>query len=209
MPEPRILAASDRTLLVSWGDEISPALQRRVANLTRALAGAPVLNLHPGYATLLVSFDPLRISHGELRRTIENALASPPVAETPARIVEIPVRYDGPDLADVAAHTGLTPERVVELHASADYLVYFLGFSPGFPYLGGMPPELATPRLASPRKRVPAGSVAIGGTQTGVYPVESPGGWRIIGRTEMKLFDASADPPAVLRMGDTVRFAAC
>jgi len=100
----------------------------------------------------------------------------------------------------------LSPERVIELHSAATYLVYFLGFSPGFPYLGGLPPELATPRLATPRKRTPAGSVAIGGSQAGVYPTDSPGGWRIIGRTPLRLFDAKASPPALLAMGDTVRF---
>ncbi len=109
-------------------------------------------------------------------------------------------------LADVARHTGLSAERVVELHVSAEYRVYFLGFSPGFPYLGGMPPELTTPRLPAPRKRVPLGSVAIGGAQTGIYSVESPGGWRLIGRTAMRLFDAEAEPPAALQIGDRVRF---
>ncbi len=126
-----------------------------------------------------------------------------------SRLVEIPVRYGGefgPDLADVARHTGLTPERVVEMHAAAEYLVYFLGFAPGFAYLGGLPPELATPRLSAPRKRVPAGSVAIGGNQTGVYPIESPGGWRIIGHTDAKLFDPNAAEPVLLRMGDRLRF---
>ena len=130
-------------------------------------------------------------------------------AAAESRLVEIPVRYGGefgPDLPDVARHTGLTPERVIEMHAAAEYLVYFLGFAPGFAYLGGLPPELATPRLSAPRKRVPAGSVAIGGNQTGVYPIESPGGWRIIGHTDAKLFDPSAAEPVLLRMGDRLRF---
>ena len=125
------------------------------------------------------------------------------------RLVEIPVRYGrefGPDLEDVARHTGLTPERVIEMHSEAEYLVYFLGFAPGFSYLGGLPPELATPRLPAPRKRVPAGSVAIGGNQTGVYPIASPGGWRIIGHTNTKLFDPDAAEPVLLRMGDRLRF---
>jgi KipI family sensor histidine kinase inhibitor len=123
--------------------------------------------------------------------------------------MEIPVSYGGefgPDLADVARHTGLTPERVVEMHAGAEYLVYFLGFAPGFAYLGGLPPELTTPRLTAPRKHVPAGSVAIGGNQTGVYPIASPGGWRIIGHTDAKLFEPGAPDPVLLRMGDRVRF---
>src|SRR5262249_55828790 len=126
-----------------------------------------------------------------------------------SRTIDIPVCYGGecgPDLEDVARHTGLAPAEVIARHSAVTYLVYFLGFSPGFPYLGGLAPELATPRLSAPRKRVPAGSVAIGGRQTGVYPVESPGGWRIIGRTDLRLFDPNAEPPALLRTGDSVRF---
>ncbi len=112
----------------------------------------------------------------------------------------------GPDLEDVARHAGLQPERVVEIFSAAEYLVYFVGFATCFPYLGGLPPELATPRLAAPRKHVPAGSVAIGGAQAGIYPLASPGGWRLIGRTALRLFDPSAEPPPLLRMGDRVRF---
>ncbi len=129
----------------------------------------------------------------------------------PARTIEIPVSYGGvfgPDLDDVARHTGLSPERIVEMHSAARYLVYFLGFSPGFPYLGGLPPELATPRLPAPRKRVPAGSIAIGGSHAGIYPMDSPGGWRLIGRTTVRLFHTEATPPALLRTGDEVRFVA-
>jgi len=114
----------------------------------------------------------------------------------------------GPDLEDVARHTGLSPERVVELFTAAVYPVYFVGFSTCFPYLGGLPAELATPRLPAPRKHVPEGSVAIGGSQAGVYPLASPGGWRLIGRTTLQLFDRQATPPPLLRMGDHVRFLA-
>ena len=185
---------------------------RQVRRLTEAFAELPVgvRNLHPAFASVLVDFDPRRRSHAEMEALIRERLAGAHeggVAE--ARLVEIPVSYggaDGPDLEDVARHTGLTAERVVELHAAADYLVYFVGFSPGFPYLGGMRAELATPRLPAPRTRVPAGSVAIGGAQTGVYPMESPGGWRLIGRTALRLFDAAAERPALLRTGDRVRF---
>jgi KipI family sensor histidine kinase inhibitor len=119
------------------------------------------------------------------------------------------VRYGGevgPDLEDVARHTGLAPERVIEVFSAAEYFVYFVGFSTCFPYLGGLPPELATPRLAAPRKQVPAGSVAIGGAQAGLYPLASPGGWRIIGRTDLRLFDPEGAPPGLLRMGDRIRF---
>jgi KipI family sensor histidine kinase inhibitor len=172
-----------------------------------------ILNVHPAYASVLIDFDPRRRGHEEVAELVRRALGShingvERDAEQP-RTVEVPVRYggeSGPDLEDVARHAGLAPPDVIRLHAGAQYLVYFLGFSPGFPYLGGMPPELATPRLAAPRRTVPAGSVAIGGSQTGVYPAESPGGWRIIGRSPLRLFDPDADPPAVLRAGDHVRF---
>lgn len=169
-----------------------------------------ILNLHPAFASVLIDFDPRRWSHAEIEAMVRERISeSAPAAPPEPRTIEIPVRYGGefgPDLGAVARHTGLTAERVIELHASAEYLVYFLGFSPGFPYLGGMPPELATPRLPAPRKSVPAGSVAIGGAQTGIYPMPSPGGWRIIGCTPLQLFDPESDPPARLRMGDRLRF---
>lgn len=207
-----IRPASDRSLLVSFGDEISLETHRHVLRLASAFQSLPagILNLHPAYASVLIDFDPRRLSHDVVEALVRHGMAVPEQRTAPvARIIEIPVCYGGsfgPDLEDVARHTGLTAARVVELHASAQYLVYFLGFSPGFPYLGGLPAELATPRLAAPRKIVPVGSVAIGGSQTGVYPVDSPGGWRIIGRTSLRLFDPTAEPPALLRIGDTVRF---
>lgn len=129
--------------------------------------------------------------------------------EPESRIIDIPVIYGGeagPDLPDVARHTGLTQKQVVELHSSIDYVVWFLGFQPGFPYLGGLPENLATPRRAEPRVRVPVGSVAIGGAQTGIYPLETPGGWNLIGRTELPLFNPSLSEPVLLRPGDTLRF---
>jgi KipI family sensor histidine kinase inhibitor len=206
-----IRPASDRSLLLSFGDEISFDAHLAVARLTRCLLGVRgILNLHPAYTSVLVDFDPRLRSHAQVEALVLERLASH-AAEAPPepRHVEIPVRYGGefgPDLSDVARHTGLTEQRVVELHAAAEYLVYFVGFATCFPYLGGLPPELATPRLAAPRKQVPAGSVAIGGAQAGIYPLASPGGWRLIGRTRLMLFDPSASPPPLLRMGDRVRF---
>jgi inhibitor of KinA len=206
-----IRPASDRSLFISFGDEISIEAHRAVVRLTRGLEGARgILNLHPAYASVLVDFDPRLCDHAHIEALVRERMESArEQAADPLRLVEIPVRYGGefgPDLADVARHAGLAPERVVELHAGADYLVYFVGFATSFPYLGGLPPELATPRLAAPRKHVPAGSVAIGGNQAGIYPVASPGGWRLIGRTAVRLFDAEASPPPLLRMGDHVRF---
>jgi KipI family sensor histidine kinase inhibitor len=207
-----ICPASDRSLLIAFGETISLETHRRVFHLTRALEGARgILNLHPAYASLLVEFDPRLRDHDQIEALVRRCAAdyaeSSHAAET--RLVEIPVHYGGefgPDLADVAAHTSLTPERVIEMHSEAEYLVYFLGFAPGFAYLGGLPGELTTPRLSAPRKHVPAGSVAIGGNQTGVYPIASPGGWRIIGHTDAKLFDPGAAEPVLLRMGDRLRF---
>ena len=208
-----IRPASDCSFLVEFGSEISLDIHEQVSRLTYALQNIRgIRNLHPAYASVLVEFDPRFRAHEEMEALIrEHADPGRSLAfRTPPRIVEIPVKYGGsfgPDLADVAAHTGLTPDRVVEIHAAGQYKVYFLGFMPGFAYLGGLAPELATPRLSTPRKQVPAGSVAIGGNQTGVYPWTSPGGWRIIGHTDAKLFDATAAEPVLLRMGDLVRFA--
>ncbi|MBI4877015.1 MAG: 5-oxoprolinase subunit PxpB [Acidobacteria bacterium] len=207
-PEPVITPASDCSLLVCFGEQISLASHRRVRGFLRRFAAPGVVNLHPAYASVLISFDPLRTSHAELAPAARAAAAAgEPEAES--RLVEIPVLYGGefgPDLAGVAALNGLTPEQVIAIHSSAEYTVCFLGFSPGFPYLGGLPEAIATPRLAAPRKLVPAGSVAIGGSQAGIYPAASPGGWRILGRTPLELFRADREPPALLEMGDRVRF---
>lgn len=206
-----IRPASDRSILISFGDEISAELHRQVMQLTRMLHGERgILNLHPAFSTVLVDFDPRLRTHAAVENLVRERLSE--ASHLPAsepRKVEIPVRYGGefgPDLEDVARHHGLTPGRVVDLHSAAEYEVYFVGFSTCFPYLGGLPAELATPRLAAPRKLVPAGSIGIAGAQAGVYPLASPGGWRLIGRTPERLFDPAAEPPALLRMGDRVRF---
>jgi KipI family sensor histidine kinase inhibitor len=210
---PRIVPASDHALLVSFGGEISPANGERVRRLAAALEARPVagvLNLHPAYSSLLVRFDPLEVRGEEIASALESVLRDldrVPLREP--RRVEIPVLYGGehgPDLADVAAHCGLSEEEVVRAHSEGDYEVSFLGFTPGFPYLAGLDASLAVPRLPTPRKRVPAGSVAIGGSQTGVYPLASPGGWRLIGWTPLRLFDPAREPISLLAMGDRVRF---
>ncbi|MFN7994509.1 MAG: 5-oxoprolinase subunit PxpB [Bryobacteraceae bacterium] len=210
-PGPRIEIAGDRSLLVIFGEAISPDSHRQVLRMTRCFSEIPaVTNVHPAYASVLVDFDPLRTTHDEIEERARYFLTHADAAPLPEpRRIEIPVHYggdDGPDLDEVARLAGRTPEEVIALHSGADYLVYFLGFSPGFPYLGGMPEEIAVPRLDTPRRRVPAGSVAIGGHQTGVYPLASPGGWRIIGRTPLHLFQPDANPPVLLQMGDHVTF---
>ncbi|HUE03792.1 MAG TPA: 5-oxoprolinase subunit PxpB [Bryobacteraceae bacterium] len=207
----RTIDTSDRSLLVVFDDRISLPAHRDVLRLTPLLRSVPgVTNVHPAYASILIDFDPRKIRHRDVERAAAELFAQAVSAPFPEpRHLEIPVAYGGeygPDLVAVAELTGHTPDDVVAIHSGAEYLVYFLGFLPGFPYLGGLTESIAVPRLETPRQRVPAGSVAIGGSQTGVYPMASPGGWRIIGRTPLRLFDPAADPPALLRMGDHVRF---
>ena len=184
-----------------------------VRKLLRLLALEPVAgvrNLHPAYCSLLIKFDALRMRHDELEAILRQYLERLDEVKLPEpRHVEIPVCYGGefgPDLAEVCAMHGMTPAQAIELHASAEYRVYFLGFVPGFAYLGELPKDLVTARLATPRKRVPAGSVGIAGNQTGVYPFATPGGWRLIGRTPLKMFRADRDGLSLLSIGDGVRF---
>lgn len=209
----RFLPAGDRGLVVEFGSAISLELNDQVRALAQALAGAAVPGLCevvPTYRSLGIEYDPARIAYGELTGRIADLLGRLDAgALPPARRVEIPTCYGGehgPDLADVAAHTGLSPEEVVRLHSQTEYPVFMIGFTAGFAYLGGLPERLHTPRLTSPRTRVPRGSVGIGGGQTGAYAAETPGGWRLIGRTPMPLFDPQADPPTPLLAGDRVRF---
>jgi KipI family sensor histidine kinase inhibitor len=205
-----IRPASDRSLQVVFGDRISEEAYAAVARLTHGLTGArEVLNLHPAYTSVLIDFDPRRYTHERIEALVHACLEGPAAPEPEPHQVEIPVEFGGqcgPDLEDVARHAGLPPEGVIERFTGALYQVYFVGFSTCFPYLGGLPAELATPRLSAPRKHVSEGSVAIGGPQAGVYPLASPGGWRLIGRTRLRLFDPQAVPPPLLRMGDRVRF---
>jgi KipI family sensor histidine kinase inhibitor len=154
---------------------------------------------------LLCSFDPDVTTSNRLAESVE-AIDIGNATVVPGRLHEIPVRYHGPDLERVASHAGLTAEDVVELHAQTEYLVYCLGFAPGFVYCGEVPAAIATPRLDSPRTKVPPGSVGIAGRQTGIYAVESPGGWNLIGSTEMKLFDPTRSEPSPFAPGDRIRF---
>ncbi len=183
---------------------------RRLLRLLESEPIAGVRNLHPAYCSLLVKFDALRWQHEELEGKLREYIERLREVRLPdAREVEIPVCYGGefgPDLDEVAALHGMTPKKVIELHASTTYRVYFLGFVPGFAYLGELPEALVTPRLAAPRKKVPAGSVGIAGNQTGVYPFETPGGWRLLGRTPMAMFRTDRDGLSLVAIGDRVRF---
>ncbi len=200
---------AERALLCSVPPPASLDVQRRFwAMADRAGAWPGVVDAYPGMNSLTVLFDD-EADPAQLEAALAQAWERGESVNASGRIVEIPVRYggdDGPDLADVAAHTGLTPEEVVRRHSAGSYTVYFLGFQPGFAYLGGLDPALATPRRSEPRLAVPAGAVGIGGEQTGVYPAAAPGGWQLIGRTELALFEPERDPPSLLAPGDTVRF---
>lgn len=194
-------------------NQITLQANEKVRKLLRLLQLEPVVgirNLHPAYCSLLVKFDALKLRHEEVEEMLRKYLGRLEEMNLPEpRRVEIPVCYGGeygPDLSDVAAMHGMAPAEIVELHASAEYLVYFLGFVPGFAYLGELPKELVTPRLAAPRKKVPAGSVGIAGNQTGVYPFATPGGWRLLGRTPIKMFREERDRLSLLSIGDRVRF---
>ena len=209
---PELRHASDHSLLVTFAEEISLVSHQLVKTAFLALQrdGLPgVTNLHPAYASLLVSYEPASIDREELRALVAERLETVDLTELPeAPVREIPVVYGGeggPDLKAVADGCGLAEAEVVRQHASGAYVVSFLGFSPGFPYLAGMPAAIAVPRHPTPRTRVEAGSVAIAGTQTGIYPLASPGGWQVIGRTPLELFDPGRMPPALLAIGDRVR----
>lgn len=213
LSQPRFLLAGDAALVVEFGDEIDLEINRRVHALARALAEQSLPGLGeavPTYRSLLVHYDSLYLSHAEVEAYASEALRRCGEAPPPEpRLIEIPTIYGGehgPDIAFVAKHNGISVEEVIRLHSEATYTIYMLGFTPGFPYLGGLPETLATPRLDTPRQRVRAGSVGIAGSQTGVYPLATPGGWRLIGWTPVALFDPARTPPALLQPGDQVRF---
>jgi KipI family sensor histidine kinase inhibitor len=198
---------------VTLGDRVERATHERVLALAERLRAAPpagMLELVPGYATLTVFFDPAVADADALRHRLSELAAAPDPpreaehAERP--LVVLPTRYNGPDLDDVAERTGLTRDQVVDLHSARVYRVYLLGFAPGFAYLGDLDAALVLPRRREPRPRVAPGSVAIAGAQTGVYPLATPGGWHLLGRTEIRLFDPNRESPALLHPGDRVRF---
>jgi inhibitor of KinA len=203
-----IVPLGDSALLVRLGaiDPLAAGEQLRNAQLPG------VVEITSAYTTLALYLDREGVEFADwLSIQVRQLLSTSELVRrnTAPRLVEIAVCYEGdfaPDLREVAHHCGLREREVIRRHTSAVYTVSCIGFTPGFPYLSGLPPELATPRRATPRKQVPAGAVAIGGSQTGVYPQESPGGWNIIGRTPRRLFDANAEPPALLAAGDEVRF---
>lgn len=209
----RYLPAGERGLVVEFGDAISIEINNQVRALALDLEAAAIPGLIetvPTYRSLGIEYDPLALSFEEAERKIREVAATLDPGTLPApRRVEIPTVYGGvygPDLPFVAEHAGLSEAEVIRLHSQTMYHVYMIGFSAGFAYLGGLPERLHTPRLPSPRIKVPKGSVAIGGSQTGAYAAETPGGWRIVGRTYVNLFDPLQAIPTPMQPGDTVQF---
>lgn len=213
MADVRYLPAGDRALLADFGNEINEGINLRVAALTRQIEERHwdgVTEVLPTFRSVLVSYDPLKLDFDALVRLLS---ALPPAqaqsAGTKKRIFEIPVCYGarfGADLRDGCALTGLSADEIIALHSGRDYRIYMLGFLPGFPYLGDMDARLTMPRLKNPRTKIPAGSVGIGGSQTGIYPLDSPGGWRLIGATPVRLYDPAREKPILYEAGDYIRF---
>jgi KipI family sensor histidine kinase inhibitor len=210
----RFLASGDTALVVELGDGIDARVSALVLALAQRVAAAAiagVIEVVPTFRSLMVHYDPLRVTRAELEHAVAPLLTRLEPSPQPGRRFRIPVCYDesvGLDLATVAARTGLTVPELVARHTATEFRVYMTGFLPGFPYLGGLPRELCLPRRDTPRLTVPRGSVAIAMDMTCIYSLESPGGWHVLGRTPVQLFDLDRDPPALLAAGDTVCFAA-
>ncbi len=214
-PVPRVLDAGDSCLVAEFGTTVDRALNARVQALKAALSretGAGIVELVPTYRSLAVYYDPCRIERNILKSRIETLCENMDASGSEkGRVVRIPVCYGGsygPDLENVCARTGLSAEDVISRHTGRDTYCFMLGFTPGFAYLGGMDETLATPRLENPRTLIPAGSVGIAGSQTGIYPIDSPGGWQLIGRTPLSIFDPLREPPTLIEAGDWIRFEA-
>jgi len=212
--KPTISPVGDRAISIDFGQVIDPTINRHIRQTIeriKALQLDGIIELVPTYCALLVEYDAMLYSYSEICNIIEPTLEEGMTNTTNelVTVVEVPTVYGGefgPDLSFVASHNHLSEDEVISIHSGTDYLVYMLGFIPGFTYLGGMNPRIATPRLSSPRTLIPAGSVGIAGEQTGTYPSDSPGGWQIIGRTPVTMYDMSKAQAALLNAGDYVRY---
>jgi len=209
----KILTAGDASILVEFGKEINPEINRKIAatvQLMREQHIEGVVDVIPSFCALLINYDPRVIGYEEIKGRIRDLLKLEIKAGAERKkIFEIPVCYGGdfgPDIQTIAEHAGLTEQEVIDIHSSRDYLIYMLGFLPGFCYLGGLDERIFTPRLASPRIKIDAGSVGIGGSQTGIYPLDSPGGWQLMGKTPVKTYDPDREIPILVEAGDYIRF---
>lgn len=210
---PRILPTGDRALTVEFGNEIDELINARLMGFIKVLGEARIKGVEefvPSFRAVLIHYNPSILSYAQMVKHVESALAKPfQIESRKKRIVQIPVCYDseyGPDINFVAEHAGISVEEVIRIHSSKPYLIYMLGFQPGFPYLGGLDEKIHTPRLENPRLKLEAGSVGIGGKQTGLYPMESPGGWQIIGLTPVRCYNPEKADPIPYRAGDYIQF---
>ena len=213
MPDIRILTAGDTALLIEFGKEINPETNRKITALVQLMREQHIegiVDVIPAFCSLLINYDPRVLSYEELKERMEHLLKMETKTEaTRKRIFEIPVCYGGeygPDIENIAEHAGLSVDEVIKIHSSKDYLIYMLGFLPGFTYLCGLDERIHTPRLASPRLKIRAGSVGIGGSQTGIYPLDSPGGWQLMGMTPVRTYDPERQTPILVEAGDYIRF---
>ena len=213
MSEVRYLVSGDSSVCVEFGNEISPDINRKIRAFKIAVekSGIPgIVETVPTYRSLLVHYKPEVIGYKAITEIFKSLMGTLDNIEIPPpTVIEIPVLYGGemgPDIENVASHTGKTVEEVIKIHTSQEYLIYMIGFIAGFPYLGGMSKEIATPRLKEPRVKIDGGSVGIAGEQTGIYPLDSPGGWQLIGRTPLKLYDAEREKPVLLEAGQYIKF---
>lgn len=213
MSEVKFLLTGDTSLTVEFGNEISEDINAKIRAFNIALESSKlpgIVETVPTYRSLMVHYDPGVIRYAALLKKLQGLLGKlDQIQIPPSEVLEIPVLYggeEGPDLEFVAQHHGKTPEEVVRIHTATEYLIYMLGFTPGFTYLGGMSEEIATPRLKTPRVKIPAGSVGIAGAQTGVYPIDSPGGWQLIGRTPVRMYDPDRETPILPQAGQYIKF---
>ena len=213
MKKAKILTAGDSALLIEFEQKIAPEINAQITAFVHLLKGQHiegVTDLIPAFASLLINYDPRVIRYKDLKARIEELLKIEVSEEAgEARVFEIPVCYGGeygPDIANIAENAGISEQEVIDIHCSKDYLIYMLGFLPGFVYLGGLDERIHTPRLANPRISIPAGSVGIAASQTGIYPLNSPGGWQLLGMTPVKTYDPERETPILVEAGDYIRF---
>ncbi len=209
----KILTAGDSALLVEFGKEINEDINRKITAVVKMIKEQRIegiVELIPSFCALVIQYDPRVISYDEMKNRVKGILELDiTLGENGKRIFEIPVCYGGefgPDIETIAQNAGLSVEKVIQIHSSRDYLIYMLGFLPGFCYLGGLDERIHTPRLTNPRLKINAGSVGIGGSQTGIYPLDSPGGWQLMGMTPVKTYDPEREVPILLEAGDYIRF---
>lgn len=210
----KYLISGDKSVVVEFGNTIDEDINKKVMSLMKAIEDSNlnkyVDEMIPTYRSLMINYDPRNIDFDAFLEKLKDLESNIKDVKTNEKnIIEIPVLYGGEygeDIANVAKHNNLTEEEVIKIHSSKEYLIYMLGFTPGFPYLGGMDKRIETPRLQTPRTKIPAGSVGIASTQTGIYPIDSPGGWQLIGRTPLKLYDENKENPILLKAGNYIKF---